>query len=152
MLNPDVLVREMGVMEKCTFCVQKIRDFKDEWRDNTGVNKLIGQKAKTKEEAGKPTDADYNRIIACGAACPTDAIVFGNLNDKKSLVYKRFNDKRSYLMLEELNNKPGVAYMARIVHTKSKLHHGGDHGDGHGSGHEDTHGHDDKNHKSKEHH
>jgi Fe-S-cluster-containing dehydrogenase component/anaerobic selenocysteine-containing dehydrogenase len=152
MLNPDVLVREMGVMEKCTFCIQKIRDFKDEWRDKNGVNKLIGQKANLGKDAQKPTDEDYNRITACGSACPTDAIVFGNLKDENSLVYKKYNDKRSYLMLEELNNKPGVAYMARVVHTKSKLHHGGDHGGGHDDDHGNSQGHNDKNHKPKEHH
>jgi molybdopterin-containing oxidoreductase family iron-sulfur binding subunit len=136
MLNPDVVVREMGIMEKCTFCVQRIRAFKDEWRDSSG---FAGQ--------GKAAEGDYNRIAVCSAACPTDAITFGNLKDADSPVAKKFNSNRRYRMLEELNTKPGVAYLARIVHTESKLHgghHSSDSGHGdHGSHHE---------HKENEHH
>jgi molybdopterin-containing oxidoreductase family iron-sulfur binding subunit len=153
MLNPDVLVREMGVMEKCTFCVQRIRAFKDDWRDTAG---FAGE--------GKASTADYSRVAACAAACPTNAITFGNLKDEKSDVYAKFNDERTYRMLEELNTKPGVAYLTRIVHTDSQLHHG--HGGGHGAehgGHGDakdashTNGHDAPKHdshnsKEKEHH
>ena len=140
MLNPDVLIREMGVMEKCTFCIQNIRKFKDSWRDQAG---FAGQ--------GTPSDNDYSRITACASACPTNAITFGNLKDEKSEVFAKFNDKRTYRMLEELNNKPGVAYLTRIVHTESKLHHGGGHGEGHGDGHGG--GHDDhgKSHGSNDH-
>ena len=145
MLNPDVLTREMGVMEKCTFCVQRIRDFKDNWRDQKGVNRLIGQQEADVQGSYSTNSSDYARVTACAAACPSGAITFGNLKDEKSEVYAKFNDKRSFIMLEELNNKPGVAYMTRIVHTKSKLHHGGGHGD------EGSH-HNDNNHKTEEHH
>jgi molybdopterin-containing oxidoreductase family iron-sulfur binding subunit len=133
MLNPDVMVREMGVMEKCTFCVQRIRDFKDKWRDQSGFK---GQSI--------ASTGDYSRITACAAACPTSAITFGNLKDEKSDVHAQFNTNRSYSFLNELNNKPGVAYLTRVVHTGGELHHGGGH-DSHDDAHKD-------NNHNKEHH
>ncbi len=141
MLNPNVLVREMGVMEKCTFCIQRIREFKDEWRDQREFKQ------------GVASTGDYSKITACASACPSDAITFGNLKDKESTVAKQFEDRRAFKMLNELNTKPGVAYLTRIVHAdETFLHHGGhgsDHGDGHGHddghGHGDAHGHDDHN-------
>ncbi len=128
MLNPNVLVREMGVMEKCTFCVQRIREFKDEWRDSRDFKQ------------GTASTGDYSRITACASACPSDAITFGNLNDEKSEVSQQFEDRRAFKMLNELNTKPGVAYLTRIVHAdETFLHHGG-HGAGHGSAHGAEHG------------
>jgi molybdopterin-containing oxidoreductase family iron-sulfur binding subunit len=105
-------------MEKCTFCVQRLRFAKDQARDN-------------KEIASEKT---LLKITACAQACPTDAITFGNKNDKDSTLYKMFQDERAYTMLFELNTKPGVRYLARINHVESALHHGG-HGGGHGGGH-----------------
>ena len=143
MLNPNVLVREMGVMEKCTFCVQRIREYKDEWRDSRDFKQ------------GTASTADYSRVTACASACPSDAISFGNLNDKDSDIAVKFEDRRAFKMLNELNTKPGVAYLTRIVHEEETfLHHGGHgdhgagHGDdhGHGDGHGDDHGHDEKAH------
>ena len=133
MLNPDVSPREMGIMEKCTFCIQKLRAFKDQKRDKYGF--IGAQKI-------QPDDAELlNTTAVCASACPTNSIMFGNLLDSDSALAKSFDEPRSYRMLEELNNKPGVNYLARIVHTGSKLHHGGhgDHGDDHGS---KDHGHD----------
>ena len=126
MLSPDVVTREMGVMEKCTFCVQRIRDLKSDWRD---VNKL-----------GKAPDEAVRRLTACAQACPSDAISFGNLKDESSEVFDKFEDDRAYAMLGELNNKPGVRYLARIVHHEIPRHHGGGHGDGHGDDHGGGHG------------
>ena len=141
MLNPDVLVREMGVMEKCTFCVQKIRVFKDSWRD---LHSFDAQAVIPKEKDSPQIAQAYQRIAACAAVCPTGAITFGNLKDESSAVAKKFNDERAYTMLEELNNKPGVRYLARVVHYDVALHHGGGH---HGSDHGDhgDHEHDHKN-------
>lgn len=139
MLTPDVLVREMGVMEKCTFCVQKIRKAKDKWRDSRDF------------EQGKAM-TDFSDIAVCASACPSGCITFGNLKDEDSEIYKKFNDRRAFKMLNELNTKPGVAYLTRIVHDdETFLHHGGhgdhgdhgghdDHGDEHGDGHYDGHG------------
>ncbi|MFT4979908.1 MAG: Fe-S-cluster-containing dehydrogenase component, partial [Myxococcota bacterium] len=114
MLNPDVLAREMGVMEKCTFCIQRIRETKDAWRD---VNKL-----------GKAPDEALQKLTACAQACPTDAITFGNALDAEGKVAQLFESERAYTMLGELNAKPGVRYLARINHVPSALHHGGGHG------------------------
>lgn len=127
MLNPDVSTREMGVMEKCTFCIQRIRSIKDTWRD---VNPL-----------GKAPDEALQKLTACAQACPTDAITFGNAKDSDGMVGQMFENERAYTMLGELNAKPGVRYLARINHIESQLHHGhgGGHGDDHGEGHGDSH-------------
>jgi Fe-S-cluster-containing dehydrogenase component/anaerobic selenocysteine-containing dehydrogenase len=120
MLNPDVSTREMGVMEKCTFCVHRLREIKDTFRDN----RYNG--------SGGPvvaTDEALRRATACAQACPTDAITFGNAKDPKAEVSLKFQEPRAYAMLVELNDKPGVRYLARINHTASKLHHGGGHAD-----------------------
>ena len=98
-LNPDVTVRTRGVMEKCTFCVQRIK-------------------------AGKNTAKDENRPLkdgditpACQEVCPTDAITFGDLNDKNSKVAKYYEEKRSYALLEEFNAAPRIRYQAKIRNT-----------------------------------
>ena len=111
MLNPDVMTRTMGVMEKCTFCVQRIRNVKDTYRD-------VGQVA--------PDEALVN-LPACVAACPSEALTFGNAKDPESTVSKLFNDERAYPMLAELNTKPGVRYLARISHSEVETGHGGGH-------------------------
>lgn len=129
MLNPDIVTREMGVMEKCTFCVHRLRTVKDEWRDE---GKLAPASALLK-------------LTACAQACPSDALTFGNVRDPDSPLQALYAEPRTYAMLSELNTKPGVRYMARINHTASELHHGGGHGGGHGgdhgdAAHGDTHG------------
>ncbi len=121
MLNPDVSVRTMGVMEKCNFCQQRIRDVKDAYRDDG--------------HATVPDSALQN-LPACVQACPADAMVFGNRNDPESLAAKAFQDVRVYTMLGELNTKPGVRYLARITH-KEPAHAGAtaSAAEGHGGGH-----------------
>jgi Fe-S-cluster-containing dehydrogenase component/anaerobic selenocysteine-containing dehydrogenase len=111
MLNPDVVTRTMGVMEKCTFCVQRIRDAKDNYRD-----------------AGKTVpDAALVKLTACASACPSEALTFGNAKDPNSTVSQRFKDERAYAMLSELNTKPGIRYLARISHSEAGSGHGGGH-------------------------
>jgi len=100
-LNPDVTVRSRGVMEKCSFCVQKIQ-----------MSKL-----QAKRENRKMTDGDVT--TACQNACPTNAIVFGDRNDPKSRISKLFRDDRSYKMLEETDVKPSVTYMTKIRNTET---------------------------------
>lgn len=95
-LNPDVTVRSRGVMEKCTFCVQRI----EQARIETG-----GQ--------GQPI-ADGAVQTACQQSCPAHAIVFGDLNDPISRVARLTVDPRSYRVLEELNVRPSVSYMAVV--------------------------------------
>jgi molybdopterin-containing oxidoreductase family iron-sulfur binding subunit len=98
-LNPDVTVRSRGVMEKCSFCVQKIQE-----------GKLRAKKEKRKIEDGEVQ-------TACAAACSTGAIVFGDYRDLNSKVYKERNEEnkeRTYTVLEELNVQPNVTYLTKI--------------------------------------
>lgn len=94
--NPDVTVRPRGVMEKCTFCVHRIRKGTNQARDE------------------KRDFRDGDVKTACQESCPADAIVFGDLNDANSKVAKLFQEKRTYKLLEELNAAPRVGYMTRI--------------------------------------
>lgn len=108
--NPDVTPRVRGVMEKCTFCVQRIKDGKN--------------KAKLESRALK--DGDIKS--ACQVACPTDAIVFGDLNDPKSQVAQMFKDERGYALLEEWHAAPSVRYLSKIRNNdKESSAHGGEH-------------------------
>jgi molybdopterin-containing oxidoreductase family iron-sulfur binding subunit len=101
--NPDVSVRMRGVMEKCTYCVQRISGARIKAR-NDYAN---GQRS-------SPIPVDGEVVTACQQACPTNAIQFGDLNDKKSVVFQSHHDDRAYEMLEELNIKPRTRYLARI--------------------------------------
>ncbi|MCJ8277871.1 MAG: 4Fe-4S dicluster domain-containing protein, partial [Bdellovibrionales bacterium] len=125
-LNPDVTVRTRGVMEKCTFCVQRIKEAKNTAKDENRPLK----------------DGDVK--TACQTACPTDAIVFGDLNDENSQVSQWFKNKRQYTLLEEFNAAPRLRYLAKLRNTDRELGgghhgHGGGHGGGHGEGHGDDH-------------
>jgi len=97
LLNPDVTVREKGVMEKCTFCVQRIR----------------GAQNQARLEDRNVRDGDI--VTACAQACPSEAIVFGDLNDRNSQVFKLAGNPRGYHVLAGLNTKPAVTYLARVV-------------------------------------
>ncbi len=95
-LNPDVTVRSRGVMEKCSMCIQNIQYAKLE-------AKKAGRKLK---------DGDIN--CACESACDTGAIVFGDVNDKDSRVFKMKQDKRMYHLLEEVGTQPSVFYQTKV--------------------------------------
>jgi molybdopterin-containing oxidoreductase family iron-sulfur binding subunit len=99
--NPDVTVRMRGVMEKCTFCVQRIEQAK------------IAQKVKA-GASGDVIVPEGTFTTACAQACPAGAIVFGNLNDTNSRVTKLKEDARDYTVLEFLLTKPRLTYMARV--------------------------------------
>jgi molybdopterin-containing oxidoreductase family iron-sulfur binding subunit len=146
-LNPEVSVRGRGVMEKCTYCIQRIEHGKIEAR----------------KDGGRPI-RDGEVQSACQTACPTQAIVFGNIRDPDSKVLSLHKDPRAYGMLDHLNVKPRTLYLARIrnphprlmtSHQVAALHadahgHGG-HGEHHEEAHGDAaHGHDD--HKDSEPH
>jgi MoCo/4Fe-4S cofactor protein with predicted Tat translocation signal len=99
--NPNVTVRMRGVMEKCTFCVQRVQEAK------------IAAKAKGRGSADIkiPTDSF---TVACAQSCPTEAIVFGDINDKESAVSKVRASARAYELLKYLNVNTRVLYLARI--------------------------------------
>ncbi|MBS1775818.1 MAG: TAT-variant-translocated molybdopterin oxidoreductase [Bacteroidetes bacterium] len=101
-LNPDVTVRSRGVMEKCTFCVQRLQD----------------AKLHAKKE-GRPLQ-DGEAKTACQQACPTDAILFGNVNDRSSAIYKlRAQEQvhRKFYVLEQLHTLPNINYLSLIRNT-----------------------------------
>jgi molybdopterin-containing oxidoreductase family iron-sulfur binding subunit len=108
--NPEVTVRMRGVMEKCTYCTQRIQRAKIATK-NAWVKKSKSQKATDPRVA----IADGSIVTACEQACPAGAIVFGDLLDKDSRVTARHNEKRSYEMLKELNIKARTKYLARLT-------------------------------------
>ena len=94
--NPDVTVRQRGVMEKCTYCVQR-----------------VARARQHAEREGRPL-VDGDVVTACQSACPTRAIHFGDLNDPRSDVVRSRASPRHYAMLAELDTKPRTTYLARI--------------------------------------
>ncbi len=99
-LNPDVVVRSRGVMEKCSMCVQRIQE-----------GKLVAKKA------GRPIP-DGEVKTACSQSCPTQAITFGDYNNPKSEITRMWKpEERSYHLLEELNVKPNVYYLTKVRNT-----------------------------------
>lgn len=99
-LNPDVTIRSRGVMEKCSFCAQRIQEGKlNAKKENRSVN-------------------DGEIKSACQQACPANAIVFGDLNDKNSEVSKLYKNERTYNVLAEIHTLPSIGYMAKVRNKK----------------------------------
>jgi len=101
--NPDVTVRSRGVMEKCTYCVQRINQAR------------IAAKLEDREIR------DGEVVTACQSACPTEAIVFGNLNDPNSRVARLKASSLNYALLAELNSRPRTTYMAIVRNPNTEL-------------------------------
>ena len=95
-LNPDVVVRAKGVIEKCSLCVQRIQE----------------KKLNAKKENRTLQDGEIK--TACQQACPAEAIVFGDMNDPESKVSRLFQDPRNYHLLEELHTLPSVGYLTKV--------------------------------------
>lgn len=102
-INPDVTVRSRGVMEKCSFCVQRIQ----------------AGKLKAKIENRKLVDGDVK--TACQQSCPADALVFGDMNDENSEIAKLFKNERQYVLLEEYNVQPSVGYLTKIRNVNEPI-------------------------------
>lgn len=103
MRNPEVSIRSRGVMEKCTYCTQRIAA------------------ARIESEKDGRAIADGEVVTACQAACPTDAIVFGDMNDKQSQVASLKQDPRDYKLLNELNTQPRTSYMAELKNQNPEM-------------------------------
>ncbi|MDX2002972.1 MAG: TAT-variant-translocated molybdopterin oxidoreductase [Chitinophagales bacterium] len=101
-LNPDVTVRSRGVMEKCTFCVQRIQE----------------GKLKAKKESRKLRDGEV--VTACAAACTAGAIVFGNVNDANSEVAKLESNPRTFKVIEEIHTLPAIGYLTKVRNRKEE--------------------------------
>ncbi len=97
-LNPDVTVRSKGVMEKCSFCIQRIKE------------------ARTRAKNENRTIREGEVTPACVQTCPTDALVFGNLMDRDSRVRRLCDDPRAYQAMGYLNTKPAVIYLKKVLH------------------------------------
>jgi molybdopterin-containing oxidoreductase family iron-sulfur binding subunit len=107
-LNPDVVVRARGVIEKCSMCVQRIQE----------------GKLTAKKEGRKVMDGEIQ--TACASVCPTNAITFGDVNDKETKVRKEAESDRAYHVLEEIGTQPNVWYQVKVRNvesTHSNNHH-----------------------------
>ncbi|MFN5335199.1 MAG: TAT-variant-translocated molybdopterin oxidoreductase [Bacteroidota bacterium] len=128
-LNPDVTVRSRGVIEKCSFCVQRLQE----------------GKLNAKKESRPLVDSDVK--TACQQACPTNAIVFGNVNDQESAIRKvrtkeEEGAQRTFYVLEQIHVLPNVSYMAKVRNTERVVgNHEEAHEEVHGGGHKEKAGH-----------
>jgi len=118
MHNPDVTVRARGVMEKCTFCIQRIND-----------GRIRAEKRHGDSDDAKNPDKNYviedgEVTTACQQVCPTEGITFGNISDNKSKVAMLRSEPTNYILLEELNTRPRTSYLSRVSNPNPALKSG----------------------------
>ena len=101
-LNPDVTIRARGVIEKCSFCVQRIQE----------------GKLSAKKDGRKLNDGDIK--VACQTACPTDCITFGDMKDKDAEVSRKLDDERNFHVIEEIHTLPSVGYLTKVRNVNNK--------------------------------
>jgi molybdopterin-containing oxidoreductase family iron-sulfur binding subunit len=101
--NPNVTVRSRGVMEKCTYCVQRISG------------------ARIRAEREGRTIRDGELVTACQQACPAEALTFGNINDQAAKVTKLKQDPRNYALLNELGTQPRTTYLAGLRNPNPEI-------------------------------
>lgn len=104
MRNPNVTVRSRGVMEKCTYCVQRINE----------------ARITSKREGNRPI-ADGEIVVACQQACPSNAISFGSLTDESSVVVKKKASGRNYALIADIGTRPRTSYLARLRNPSPQL-------------------------------
>ena len=122
--NPNVTVRSRGVMEKCTYCIQRINKARNE--------------TKIQDLKGVP-DGFFQ--VACQQACPSEAIVFGDIRDPESRVSRLREGERSYMLLGYLNTRPRTSYLMRVRNPNPAIRPFEDDPFSHGGGHESDDGH-----------
>ncbi len=103
MRNPEVTIRSRGVMEKCTYCIQRI------------------QSAKIESEKEGRHLRDGEIVTACQAVCPTDAIIFGDINDPQSRVSQLKREERNYSLLADLNTQPRTTYLSALRNPNPEI-------------------------------
>ena len=127
MYNPDVTVRERGVMEKCTYCVQRVNATRIEIKKLTAKHADDPKNAETEREHKQAVDRQLDNLqTACQQACPTQAIVFGDLNHKHadgrpSRVAELKAEPHDFGVLTELNTQPRTTYLARVTNPNPAL-------------------------------
>ena len=119
--NPDVSVRSRGVMEKCTYCIQRIDRTRIEMERESGELRELGHANLAEQQAR----AVVNRLqTACQQSCPTRAITFGNITDNAVEVTRLKNEPANYTLLRNLTTKPRTSYLARITNPNPSLTEG----------------------------
>ena len=103
MRNPEVSIRSRGVMEKCTYCTQRIS----------------AARIEAEKDGRKIRDGEV--VTACQAACPTEAITFGDISDPNSKIAKAKKDHRNYILLNELNTQPRTTYLAGLKNQNKEM-------------------------------
>jgi len=122
--NPEVTVRTRGVMEKCTYCVQRIRGAVIEAEREWDKKKPDGSPLRELDAGGRPKVYDGEILTACQQACPTQAIAFGDLNDPQSAVLKTKAEPHNYGLLAEINTMPRTSYLAAVRNPNPNMPQG----------------------------